>query len=272
MQTIQSPYHLSILLYDFCNQNIDEQFYDKILFKFIIYSITTSEDNNSVKLFIEELSNFSQLNQLTTETCDYLKNLFLIKPFKCDHLLRIIFKYNPSSEHTFLKVHLTSVNSCLESLNSMSSIELLCNLLTILSIYEFKPINIELENSKHESLALIQRCFKDLCIKFNTLWSDDLVKQEDNYRLIYSCFMDHTETKIDLLDLFCTINYQVERMQTITSTFNDETLPILSIIKKYSGTPKKESYLWQRLFLYCYIEKKLILKSLIVSFFSKFEI
>lgn len=293
--TIDSPYHLSLLLYDFCQTKHlfdvtnEEKFYDLIVFKFITYSIVNKEEINELQLkttVIDELagayfsSSSSSLNYtdlLTEETFNFLKNHLISNTFKLKHIFQLIFKYNTSSEHHFLKVHLESINICIDKLTNVNSNEIIlkiANLLNILLIYEFKTENDQqLENLKYESIALIQRCFKHICMKLNQLWSEDLNKLDDNYRFIYACLLpnlNNNNDKIDLLNLFCKINYQVDRLQTITSTFNDDSYPIISIIKKYSSSSSsklKESYLWHRLFLYCFNENKLLLKAIIVSFF-----
>ncbi len=284
---------MSLLLYDFCQTKHlfdvtnEEKFYDLIMFKFITYSIVDKEELNELQLkktVIDELarayfssSSSSSINYtdlLTEATFNFLKNHLISNTFRMKHIFQLIFKYNTSSEHHFLKVHLESINICLDKLTNVNSNEIIlkiANLLNILLIYEFKTENDQqLENLKYESIALIQRCFKHICMKLNQLWSDDLNKLDDNYRFIYACLLpnlnnNNNNNKIDLLNLFCKINYQVDRLQTITSTFNDDSYPIISIIKKYSS--KKESYLWHRLFLYCFNENKLLLKAIIVSFF-----
>ena len=70
---------------------------------------------------------------------------------------------------------------------------------------------------------------------------------------------------ISCLNLFTKIHYEVDRQITISNTYNDDTLPILSLIKRYSTLPSKDLYLWRKLFLLCYIENKILLKSIIVS-------
>ena len=261
----------------------EEQYYDKLLFKFILCSIfDVNAEFVSIKNLIEEVSAYISSSQaeatsdLSTESFGFLKNLFIQNIFKTEHMLRLIFKYNSSSEHVFLKVHLAAISACLEKLDRNDSVENLCNLLNLLSIYEFKTDKetneqqkIQSENFKYESIALIQRSFKHICIRFNELWSDDINKLEDNYWLVYLSFLHDSadQDKVDLLNLFCKINYQVERLQTIASMSNDESCPMLAIIKKYAGSQKKDTFLWHRLFLYCFSENKLILKSLIVSYF-----
>jgi len=252
----------------------EEQYFDKLLFKFILCSIFNAEsDFLLMKNFIEEVSGYMSSNQttdLSTESFDFIKNLFIENIFKIEHILRLIFKYNSNSEHVFLKVHLAAISTSLEILDQNNSVEQLCNILNLLAIYEFKTdhekneqLRIQLENCKYESIALIQRYFKHICVRFNELWSDDLNKLEDNYWLVYSSFLHHSfnQDKVDLLNLFCKINYQVER----ASTSYDETCPILAIIKKYAGFQNKNVYLWHRLFLYSFSENKLILQCLIVS-------
>lgn len=270
-QTIQSSFHLALLLYEFATQaqlisDQNDLFYDKILFKFIIYSIVNTEtDLNTIRLAIEELANFMQANyssELSSNGFECLKNLTIAYPSKIEHVFKLVFKYNPSSEHIFLKVNLAAVNKCVDNLSS-STMDTLCDLLNLLLVYEFRiGDDLELENKKYESIALIQRSFKEICTKFNQLWSNEPGKLEENYRRVYVSLLDEeSEHKTDLLNLFCKTNYQIERVQLITSTFNDDSLPILSMIKKYSNGP----YLWHRLFLFCYYEKKILLKCLIVS-------
>lgn len=379
---MQSPYHLSLLLYEYCVENDylkkrDEIFYDRILFKFIIYSsflklelVETSyidkeqnvenqiESKNSIQYIVEELvelikhdlfvelkettsayladkSSISNLGssvastagtslsssnselittlklsyydsptlnhqfpELSTITVDYLKKLFLNYPVKAKVLLELIFKYNPNSQHTFLKVHLNAINSILDdmesNLNQHSLFDQLKNklftLLNYLNLYKIdtnvsattnspsSQVQSRIDNIRFESVALVQRCFRDLCFKFNTIWLDEFESLEENFRLVYSCFilekeddasettLDQIEndTKINLLNLFTKIHYEVDRQVTISNTYNDESLPIISLIKRYS-TLNKDLYLWRKLFLFCYIENKILLKSIIVG-------
>ena len=380
---MQSPYHLSLLLYEYCAENDyikkrDEIFYDRILFKFIIYSsfakleqlassyITKEQDvenqiesKNSMQFIVDELvelikhdvfadlketassyladkSSISNLGssvtstagtsvsssnselittlklsyydsptlnqqfpELSTVTVDYLKKLFLNYPVKAKVLLELIFKYNPNSQHAFLKVHLNAINSILEdmesNLNQPSLVDQLKNklfaLLNYLNMYKIdtnmnstvnppsSQIQSRIDNIRFESVALVQRCFRDLCFKFNTIWPEEFEILEENFRLVYSCFIfekeddtsdstfdqNENDSKINLLNLFTKIHYEVDRQITISNTYNDDTLPILSLIKRYSTLPSKDLYLWRKLFLLCYIENKILLKSIIVS-------
>ena len=284
--TLESAYHVSILLYDYLKTNRminfenDAQLYDQLLFKCLLCSLVdkSGADVMSVKCVLEELAQLisgKQTDELSAESLQFLGNLFARDIFKAEQILRLVFKHNPSSEHLFLKPHLAAVGHSLETLGAPDSIEKLCSILNLLSIYAFKTdqessepkIQIQLENCKYESIALIQRCFQQVCVRFNELWSGDLTKLDENYRLVYASFLHESlsESKIDLLNLFCKISYQVERLQTVASTLNDETFPMLAIIKKYAGIQKKDTYLWHRLFMYCFSENKLILKCLIVS-------
>ena len=138
------------------------------------------------------------------------------------------------------------------------------------------------ENIRYESVALLQRCFREICFKFNGIWPGSFEELEENFRLVYACFLfDSGESingetsstssenvaNVDLLELFTKIHYEVDRQVTISSTYNDDALPILSLIKQYASCANKDLHLWRRFFLYCYIENKVLLKSIIVSLF-----
>ena len=243
--------------------------------------------------------------ELSTLTVEFLKNLLIAHPAKVKGLLELIFKYNANSQHAFLRVHLQAINTLLDDIEAHFSDsgrvdELKSKLLTVLNylgIYKIDTTTQQLntpqqpqmqsriENVRYESLALLQRCFKDLCYKFNSLWPESFEILEENFRQVYSCFLfekdDTGETrsgsvssnslpesdpKTSLLNLFTKIHYEVDRQISISNTFNDDSLPILSLIKQYSACgASRDAFLWRRLFLFCYIENKILLKSIIVS-------
>lgn len=349
--TLESPYHLSLLLYEYCTENNyldltnrDEKFYDKILLKFTIHStllnqIETESDKllpkSSSQLIVDELvdlirseltnerkniflsiespnnassasltsvstlkSIHSDNPEISPNLIEYLKNLLINQPLKAKFLFEMIFKYNIQMEHVFLKVHLDALSKVLESLEvnknrrkSVSNSDLNENifhtLLNQLSIYKLVTNKTQLRfkqdktdsrssNLKYESLALVQRCFKDICYKFNSLWSRDLEELEENFRNVYASLLfdfkedepvndpeQDSSTETNLLQLFSKIHYEIDRQITISSTFNDETLLILSLIKQHSSFQNKEFYLWRRFFLYCFMENRVLLKTII---------
>ena len=354
-----------MLLYEYCVENDyvkkrDDLFYDRILFKFIIYSTFTNNNCDtelnknvslanqpSIQAIVDELVDFIRVdlfnepkttntdslnekssisnlgssatslsssnsetkfiydfNELSSNTSEYLKNLLTSNPTRAKVLFELILKYSPNSEHIFLKVHISAVYKVLDEIETgvnrkrsfisedlkepTDSKQILYSLLNYLSIYKINTntqqlqqtqqqqiIQSKIENVKYESLAILQRCFKDLCYKFNSLWSENLDELDENIRNVYSCFLfdkeeddvdeNSNKSKINLLNLFSKIHYEVERQITISNTFHDDSIPILSLIKQYSNATKKDVYLWRRFFLYCYIENKVLLKSLIVS-------
>jgi hypothetical protein len=264
---------------------------------------TSASSSNSELITTLKLSYYDSptLNQhipeFSTLTIDYLKKIFLNYPAKAKILLELIFKYNLNSQHAFLKVHLNAISSILDDMECNSNQNPLFNqlkdklftLLNYLSIYKIdtnanatnsssSQLQSRIDNIRFESVALVQRCFRDLCFKFNSIWSESFEALEENFRLVYSCFLfekeeedanetmlDQSDIKINLLNLFTKIHYEVDRQITISNTYKDDALPILSLIKQYSNLPNKDLYLWRKLFLLCYIENKILLKSLIVS-------
>lgn len=136
-------------------------------------------------------------------------------------------------------------------------------------MYKFET-NKNQDNKVLESLALVQRCFKEICYKFNSAWSNELEKLEENFRNLYAALLfemdkqyEENTKEVNLLELFSKIHYEIDRQITISSTFNDESLLVLSIIKQYSNVHNKEVYIWRRFFLYCYMEKKILIRSVL---------
>ena len=107
--------------------------------------------------------------------------------------------------------------------------------------------------------------------------STNLEELDENFLQVYASLLfeyneidessdknnNETRVKLNLLNLFSKVHYEVEREITITSTFNDETLPILSLIKQHANLANKEVYLWRRFFLFCHNENRILLKSII---------
>jgi hypothetical protein len=156
--------------------------------------------------------------------------------------------------------------------------KLLFTLLNTLSMYQIEiKTSTQSENVKHEYGSMLSKCFRMICFKFNKIWSENLDEMDENFRHVYaSLLFEYNEIdeskdknnnkdmhKINLLNFFSKIQYEVERDITTESTFNDPSLPILSLIKQYANLPNKEIYLWRRFFLFCYMENKVLLKSII---------
>lgn len=149
-------------------------------------------------------------------------------------------------------------------------------LINLLSAYELKENSNTAENNYYESLALVQRCFKEICFRFNAIWAHNLDELEETFYQLYSRLLfDFEESSsgsneestavnesINIAYLFSKIHYEVEKQITIIETFQDESLIVLSIIKRYTSSARKD-FLWRRLFLFCYCENKLLLKTLI---------
>ncbi len=348
--TLESPYHLSLLLYEFCTENgfmnkLDDVFYDRILFKFTLYSslidVNSSAENEdsdrakllaSSKIIQDDLLKLLNYNidenyqsphkafELNEATFAFLKSLFLDNPLKAKSLIDILLKYNSKCQNLILSIHLSVVSKLIEELDCKkqhqrrrSSVlhitkaevlqqqqqqnendnaeqenliekarEKILKLFSILCVYNF-------ESKCHDfyaSVDLLSKCFRNLCYKLNYLNADKYEELEKSCRQVYASLLfeynETDETKNDknnnndqnetlnMLDLFSKVQYQVEKELTLSSTFNDETLPILSLIKQYSNLNNtnpsvysKETQLWRRLFLFCYHEKKILLKSLI---------
>ena len=160
------------------------------------------------------------------------------------------------------------------------------------------------DNKKYESIALIQRCFKNICEKFDMLWSHNLDDLEENYRMVYTCFLqfDNQDSPsaqpppepagairpsspgsvsslslssqavgINLFDLFTKVHYDIDRHHTVSLTMinneigvSNNNYLVYSLVRQFSGAQKKNQ-LWRRLFMYCYMENKILLRCLIVS-------
>ena len=75
-----------------------------------------SSSNSEVITTLKSLTTYESptlhLNlELSTITVDFFKKMFINYPFKAKVLLDLIFKYNSSCQHAFLKVHLNAINS-----------------------------------------------------------------------------------------------------------------------------------------------------------------
>lgn len=224
--------------------------------------------------------------ELSSNTFECLKCLLLRNASKARALFEIAIKYNSYFEHSFLKVHLSAINKVLDDLDysyeesatsnlltAKNPFNTLCQLLNTLCIYKLdflsSPSNKK-ENLKCESLALIQRCFKDICYKMSSLWQDDLTQLDTHFRSIYSSLLfdldDENVDRINLLNMFIKIHYEIERQITMANMHDDELFPVMSLIKQYSAMSKSDpSCVWRRLFMFCFMENKILLKSIIVS-------
>jgi hypothetical protein len=129
------------------------------------------------------------------------------------------------------------------------------------------------ENTNQEALAMLQRCFKELCYKYFSVWSSDQAELDRRFCRVYSCFIhdadstllsDSEPTKISFLELFAKIHYETDHHLIVTNTFNDFKMPILSMIKSFQKNGNNK-LLWRKLFVFCYMEKKILLRSVIVS-------
>ena len=325
-----------MLLYEYCidNDNLvleDERLYDRIIFKFIIYSISndsifemvdsneTADDNNiassslldnfkqnqssSLQNFIDEivdlirnelfvsnantkekssmgsidkLSSYSlasltttsmgsasdsmkENNELSEATTEFLKELLIKNHLKVKKLFELIIKYNQKSDHVLLNVHVSALNKIIHNLQE-NLFTTLFNLLNLLNIY-----NLEAVPYNDSKIQNIRSLFSSLCSKLNDLYGEDLDKMDQIYLEIYSCFLSKlNEEENSLTELLFRAQYEIDNKLLIQSTFNDLDLPILSMIKKYFVLKKNENFLWRMFYLHCYVEKKLLIKSLIV--------
>jgi hypothetical protein len=164
-------------------------------------------------------------------------------------------------------VHLNAIYSSLNELKqealTLSDLLLLLNQLSIYELDPFVPESIssprnqKLEKIKSDAAELLEKLLRDICVKFNQLWSDDLKTLDSCYLQLYACFLSG-ESKA-LFDLLVRVNYEVDRELILTFDKTEPT-PILSVIvKMYSN----QDHMWRKLFLYCYTEKKLLLKTLL---------
>lgn len=73
---MESPYHLSLLLYDYCVENNyieqkDEQFYDKIFFKSLVFSLESEHDS----MFKESPNRAQEIKASPNDQCLKIKSL-----------------------------------------------------------------------------------------------------------------------------------------------------------------------------------------------------
>lgn len=162
----------------------------------------------------------------------------------------------------------------MNSLKPDSTIEDLCNLLKTLTIYVIytpkcdstansSPRKLKFCRVKNDTLSSFEKLLNDVCTKLNSFWSKDLSKLDNAYRDLYVCFL--SENGQGLFNILLEVNYKIDSQLIIGSTYKDDEYPILSVIKYY-GTSEiiPAGYMWKSLFLFCYMEKKLLLKALIV--------
>lgn len=354
---MQSPYQISLLLYEFCVENEyflkkEDFFYDRIIFKFIIYSsvaknsintnnikipqidnsqydqskqiidellrflgensekpvesskststsldssfLSIKSEDSSIKRKTSSIKSLSELNELSKLTFEYLKNLFSNETIKAIGLIEIILKYNQPNKFIFLKVHLAAINNVLDKLDSnsvqdetkSSPMNILYKLLHYLSLYNFNlglqndsnnKSSSKLDNLTQESLALLQRSFKELCNKLYIIFGNNFEKLEQIFCKIYSCFvydlesedeinkLDTNSSMSNLLNIFSKIHYETDHHLIVSNTFNDFNFPILSMIKMFSNQNNNNYILWRKFFIFCYMEKKILLRAVIVS-------
>jgi hypothetical protein len=164
----------------------------------------------------------------------------------------------------------------------------LFTLINALSIYQLelkveKKSGEDVVRNNGECSDMLAICFRTVCFKFNKIWSENLDEMDENFRQVYaSLLFEYNEadeltsavkkndknnnkdtSKLNMLNFFSRVHYEVDREISMTSTFNDDSLPILSLIKQYANVPNKEIYLWRRFFLFCYVENKILLRSII---------
>lgn len=169
-------------------------------------------------------------------------------------------------------MHLNALYNSLNELKleSVSSLDDLLLLLNHLSIYDLQPCipdpnitsprKLKQERIRTEANQSIETLLRDICIKFNQLWQHDLKTLDSSYLQLYSCFLG--DTCQPLFDMLVKVNYEVDSKQILNcSDANKQVL--LAIIKKYGNSDLNEDYMWRKLFLYCYMEKKLLLQTLL---------
>lgn len=126
------------------------------------------------------------------------------------------------------------------------------------------PKKVQLDKIKLETKSLIHNAMRNLCEKANSHWSHDSLNFDEFFRGLYSCLI--SDQHKSYFDMLVQVDYEVYMQGLNKETFNDQSLPILSIIKKSIAMNEgHEDYMWRRFFLYCFMEKKSLLKSLLVS-------
>ncbi len=140
---------------------------------------------------------------------------------------------------------------------------------TVLSPHiQISPNKLKLAKIKQDTRASLESLLRHVCRKFNDLWWKNYDSLDQVYRSLYSTFLSGDSSNNELFDLLCQVSYQVDSQLIVDSTYKDTTCPLLSIVKMYScsSEPACQEHMWRRLFLFCCMEKKLLLKSLIVRF------
>lgn len=124
-------------------ENRGELFYDKMLFKFLMYSSLIeinkeSSNGQNHQGIIDELikiiwPNEGQSNSDTSKsatdkeeessefsrsTNEFFKQLFIIQPKKAISMIELINRYNKNIRYNILKVHLDAIYSLLEQIES----------------------------------------------------------------------------------------------------------------------------------------------------------
>lgn len=234
----------------------------------IIWPISDSRD----------LPNEDNFPELSPTTYEFVKNIFLVDSTKVNSLNELISRYNKDCRYLFLRAHLAAIYSLLDELESSKSSQdaklkiknKIFGLVNQLSFYKLsEKKHDQVENYYYESLALVQRCFKELCFRFNALYAHNLDELDENLGQIYANLLfdydeddeNHASTHlVSVANLFSKIHYEVDKQIAISETFQDDSLIVLSLIKQYSA---RRDFLWRRLFLFCYCENKLLLKTLI---------
>ncbi len=182
----------------------------------------------------------------------------------------------------FVLVHLNAAYKVLNSVNENSIISDLLRILSFLEIYntnvnsspEIIDVqkhddislinNFELSKIKEETRASLELLLNDVCKKFNSLWFNNTEKLDQAYVRLYSSFL--TRNDHGWLQILCQISYKLESQLLVNSTQNESTCLLLSLVKIYGGLgePACEK-IWRRVFQFCCVERKLMIKMLIVK-------
>jgi hypothetical protein len=243
--------------------------------------ITPTPTRTPTTTTISSSFNSSQIHQnsndyfeLSDSTAQFIKTLFIIQPFKAKSLIEIIFKYNHLTiERSFLKCHLNAIEIIIDHidnnqndnnktecllLNNSNQTVIKTKLLTLLSCLSLYKTTTSINN---DSVEIVENCFRKMCSKFRSLYSLD--EYDEKILEIYSSLLQTTnDTKVTLnfIEIFRKINYEIEGE---FMNNNYKKYPLLSLVEYYSFELARDDLLWKRLFLYCYIEKKVLIKSIL---------
>ena len=283
---IKSPYHLSLLLYEYCNEkkilNFDSKLkiYDEILLKFFLFAInySTNSDNENEKVKLSEIDKecvcnlidfFKSTTNMTNSIFDDKNNRsFLVKSLLNSveltiNVFKLLMKYNKSCEFILFKIHVEAIDEFLSSSND-DNFDSLLKLLSCLFVYKIKF-------SQQIEISLLNKCFKKVCAFVNQNG-----ESEGLFTRIYSSLLSVNESTnedddlnfdvdddaVKYLDFFVISQYESNKQMNFD---NDGKYEILNIVKKFYA--EKPNYFWKYLFLFCVYEKKIFVQSLIVSLF-----